>query len=248
MTQKQRAYDYLREKLIAGELSPGSRLSDIALAKEIGISRTPIREAINQLANEDLVQLVPHNGAFVKVPDEEELIELYDLRKLLETYAVKQAAGNMSEGNLRQLIEMITHMDMIIKELKNSGREAPTAAIRRRWVMTDYAFHLVLFKSCGNRKVMRIASDLRMLTQAFIFRKEDPKISPIEVMRIANKEHREVFRALESGKGDEASEVIDRHLDRAKNATLANYATVCQSTPEQEPEWLTSVRGVINNA
>src|SRR5690554_6680547 len=125
MTQKQRAYDFIREKLIAGELHPGTRLSDVALSKEIGVSRTPVREAINQLASEDLVELVPHNGAFVKVPDEQELVELYDVRQLLETYAVTRAAAQINPGNLRKLEEMIDLMDAIISQLAASGKKKP---------------------------------------------------------------------------------------------------------------------------
>src|SRR5690606_31788629 len=138
-TQKQRAYQFLREKLIAGELNPGSRLSDLALAKEIGMSRTPVREAINQLASEDLVELVPHNGAFVKVPDEREVEELYDLRQLLETFAVERAAAQIGAENLQRLESLIESMDEIIAELAVLGEEKPPAEIRRRWVMTDYA-------------------------------------------------------------------------------------------------------------
>lgn len=245
ITQKQRAYDYLREKLIAGELPPGSRLSDIGLAKEIGISRTPVREAINQLASEDLVDLVPHTGAFVKVPDEEDLVELYDLRELLETYAVARAAEKIGVENLERLKEMIDHMDSIIGELVDSGREKPSSDLRGRWVMTDYAFHLVLFKACGNRKVMRIASDLRMLTQAFIFRKDDPEVSPIDIMKQANREHRQLYNALRRGDAAKAGDVLSRHIERAKNKTLANYRAIPDRDGKREPEWLSSVREVI---
>lgn len=246
-TQKQRAYGFLREKLIAGELPPGSRLSDVALSKEIGISRTPVREAINQLASEDLVELIPHNGAFVKVPDERELIELYDLRQLLETFAVTRAASMISEENLSRIEGLIESMDTAIEELAASGSDKPTAALRHRWVMTDYAFHLVLFQSCDNRKVMRIASDLRMLTQAFIFRKDDPDTSPLEVMREANGEHRDLFHALEEGNQKRASEIIARHIERAKNKTLANRLGDSKPARKADPDWLDSVRAVINS-
>src|SRR5690606_4557639 len=212
-TQKQRAYRFLREKLIAGELPPGSRLSDLALSKEIGVSRTPVREAINQLANEHFVDLIPRAGAFVKVPDRRELADLYDLRQLLESYAVKQAAAQIQADNLKKLEEIINSMDAIIAELAAGPQPRPTPELRRRWVMTDYAFHLVLFQSCGNQKITQIAGELRMLTQAFTFRKDDPRTSPLETMRQANREHRALFEALKEGNKRRAGQIITRHLE-----------------------------------
>src|SRR5262245_15044729 len=91
-TLVQRAYEHIQEAILSGHLPAGSVVSEAVLAKSLGISRTPVGEAIRQLAREGLVQQVPRYGTIVKPIDRRELIELYEMRAALESYAAARAA------------------------------------------------------------------------------------------------------------------------------------------------------------
>src|SRR5690606_21017471 len=87
-----RAYQYLRSRLIAGDFEPGTRLLYGPIGKEIGVSATPVREAAGRLANEGLVELVPQIGAVVRTMGRDELIEVYEVREIIEPGAAAIAA------------------------------------------------------------------------------------------------------------------------------------------------------------
>ena len=103
LTLKQHAYEVIRTKILSGVLKPGSRLSDELLARELGISRSPVREAISQLASEGMVDYRPRTGAYVKGPDRCELEELYEIREPLERYAARKAAAGISPEGIARL-------------------------------------------------------------------------------------------------------------------------------------------------
>src|SRR6187402_1795812 len=102
-TRSRRSYDQIRTRLLAGEFTPGTRLDFQQLAKEIGVSTTPVREAISQLASEGLVRLVPRLGAVVPQLDREETQELYGVREAMETHAASKCATVMSSAHLAEL-------------------------------------------------------------------------------------------------------------------------------------------------
>ncbi|MCF7849436.1 MAG: GntR family transcriptional regulator, partial [Kiritimatiellales bacterium] len=112
-THAKRAYDHLRTKLLSGEFSPGSRILYGPLGKELGISATPVREAIGQLANEGFVELVPQLGAVVRRVSRDELVELYEMREALEPYAAARAAERINAGRLDELGQQLDCMDSL---------------------------------------------------------------------------------------------------------------------------------------
>src|SRR5271169_1260355 len=94
------AYEHIRKRLLSGDLAPGASLSPALLAKEIGISHTPVREAISQLESEGLVERLPRLGARVRLIDRRELEELFELRETLEADAAAWAAERISEEQI----------------------------------------------------------------------------------------------------------------------------------------------------
>jgi DNA-binding GntR family transcriptional regulator len=100
---KQRAYDHIRQKLMSGVLIGGSRISDAELAEEIGISRTPVREAIIQLETEGVIEQIPRFGSFIRMLSREELIHLYELREVLEGHNAAMAAERATPEEVRRL-------------------------------------------------------------------------------------------------------------------------------------------------
>ncbi|MCG8586726.1 MAG: GntR family transcriptional regulator, partial [Pirellulales bacterium] len=102
-TFKQRAYEHIRQGMLTGRLLPGARLSNRALANEIGASLIPVREAISQLVSEGLAEHRPRMGAFVMQVDREELAELYDLREALECHAIRRAVADLTDVDLEEM-------------------------------------------------------------------------------------------------------------------------------------------------
>ena len=97
------AYDRIREMLGRGKFPPGVRVSTQELAKQLGISRTPVREALSQLASQGLVREMPGFGVYVQLPVRQELEELYGMREILESYATSMAVKYISDGELAQM-------------------------------------------------------------------------------------------------------------------------------------------------
>ena len=102
---RQQAYDRIRELLRSGDLSPGDRVSSLGLSKRLGISRTPVREALSRLCSDGVVREVPGFGVMVHIPDEKELVELYGLREVLECYAAREAARHITNEEVVRLVE-----------------------------------------------------------------------------------------------------------------------------------------------
>ena len=107
------ATELIREAILDGRLDPGSRLKEEELARELGISRTPVREALLMLQAEGLIETVPNRGAVVRTHDAEDLIDLYQLRALLEGYAARQAAARVTDEEIGLLRESCDRFDKI---------------------------------------------------------------------------------------------------------------------------------------
>ena len=98
--RRERAYQYLHARIASGALAGGALVSELSLAREMGLSRTPVREAIRQLIMEGLVEQVPRHGTIVRIPERREVAELYEVREALESYAVAQAARRILPADL----------------------------------------------------------------------------------------------------------------------------------------------------
>jgi DNA-binding GntR family transcriptional regulator len=137
--------DRLREDILAGSLEPGAELSEVALARDFGISRGPLREALGRLASEGLVTVTPRRGAVVTQLSRREFIDAYQVREALETLAVRLAVPLMSEtevAHLRELCELMAR--------------AATGGQVRLFFDTNNSFHEALVRGSRNRKLYEL--------------------------------------------------------------------------------------------
>ncbi|MDT7919871.1 MAG: GntR family transcriptional regulator [Meiothermus sp.] len=146
---REAAYAHLRGAILAGSLLPGARISEPGLAQELGISRTPVREALQRLAQEGLVELLPGKGARVRVLSAEEVREVYDVRALLEGEAAALAAQNATEAELNRLEKLLLKLDAL-----------PAEAYAQQ-MQVDLDFHTALVEAAHNKTLARIYADLR---------------------------------------------------------------------------------------
>ncbi len=207
VTLTQQARDYIFNKLVRGELEPGQRLSNRQLAKEMGISFIPVREAIHQLASEGLIMHRPKLGAFVAVPNRQELAELYDLREALECHAVGSPAirpadidemqrQNETIGEIGQALAQATDQNVIIE-------------LNDRYAMTDAALHLTLLRAAGNTRAIKVLRDLRIMTRIFGHRRKN---RPTHTIERAYQEHANIIDALRQNDRGRARELMTAHI------------------------------------
>ncbi|MDC0935548.1 GntR family transcriptional regulator [Pirellulales bacterium] len=207
-TQREKVYDFLREKMACGELRSGTRLVNRTIASSVGTSFAPVREAICQLLSDGLVEQVPGAGAYVKLPNRREIEELLVVREELEGRAAQEAAQHISE---RQLENLQAICDQWRETLHK--RRAPdscfelTAEEIDEWIETDRRFHETIIRAANNRVLARTLGNVKLLSRIFdtmrVQEAEFQDFSPISWPRIW-REHAALVRALRRGDGAEA--------------------------------------------
>jgi DNA-binding GntR family transcriptional regulator len=215
-----RAYETLRERVVSGDLPPGTRLVNRTLAKELGISFTPVREAINQLASEGLVDYVRGGGAFVRTLDRKELAELYDLRMILEPYGAKQAALRISSEQIEDLESICSELLTIAHDLRECDDPALASDLAKRWSSNEERFHATLLEAAENRWLAKTARDLQFVSRTLTAAREMPELLSTPMVARTWKDHRSLIRFLRNGDGDGASEWMERHIRRGRDGVL----------------------------
>jgi DNA-binding GntR family transcriptional regulator len=223
-TQREIAYRHIRRKLIDGMLSSGARLSPVTLAEEIGISHTPVREAISQLESEGLVVYSAHRGAFVKNLTRRELVEVIDIRTTLECHAAAEAARRISPDQLRELDERWLDFCQIMAAIVDADNR-DMAERSAAWSLADLRFHMVLFRAAGNRLALRVIEDNRIMTLMFCRRVESPGILED---RSADHEknfqvHKDIHDAVCRRDPKAARRAMAMHMRRARKNLLDHF-------------------------
>lgn len=192
-------FNTLRSAILRGELEPGERLMEIALANKLGVSRTPIREAIRKLELEGLVVMIPRKGAEVSCITEKDLRDVLEVRSALEKLAIELACERITRQQLEDLKEKccifrkaISVSDIDITELAQK----------------DVDFHDVIFNATGNNRLIQLLGNLR--EQMYRYRLEFLKDTSTHEHLAA--EHDEIVAALENRDKKKASLLISEHI------------------------------------
>ena len=195
----------LLNRLIRGEIAPGARLKDAELAEDLGVSRTPIREALLRLEREGFISSQKHLGFSVKRLQESEIHDVYPLVRLLECSALDSAPLPCSE-KLKKLAD-----------LGSSLRVEGSDPLRR--IELDSSWHEALIEDNGNQHLMRILSDLKrlLLRYEYAFMRDDTLV----VESVA--EHNAIAKCMERGDRREAVRLLGDHWDRCTTVTLADF-------------------------
>lgn len=199
------AYEYIKERILDQRYPLGSRLREDLIAQEIGISRTPVREAINRLSVVGLVRNVPRSGVFVTELTAEEILDLIDLREALETLAIRRATSRITDQQLDDLAENLQEYEKAIMKADFS-----------RCLSLDRSFHEMIGKASNMLKLPQYLdelSDLIQITRALDCRDQ-------ETLKRALDEHKSILGALEN-RDEEASVIALRyHLARVRSRFL----------------------------
>lgn len=195
----------LREAIVAGILQPGERLMEIQLAEELGVSRTPVREAIRKLELEGFVVMVPRRGTYVADLSIKDINEVYEIRTSLDVLAAGLAAERITEEELEQmerlLVEIGEYMDKEDIE---------------RIVEVDTKFHDILYRASRNDRLVGIIFNLREQFTRF----RTVSIAYPGRQKNTLEEHRKLLEAIAQRNVDMAQQLAREHMENAEQATL----------------------------
>lgn len=207
-TATEAATDMLRNLILSGAVQSGVALRQDELAKHLGVSRTPLREALHRLTAEGLIRLDHHKGAMVATPSISELREIYELQELLECQAAKEAVVRRNERNIAQL-------RVRIKELSKAKGSLD-------WIKYNLAFHATLYEMSEKPLLVEMITQLRNRASLYInmvARSDDSR-------HRAELEHVEMVEALENGDSDLLQKLVKAHL----GATLSWVGEVIEES------------------
>lgn len=201
----------LRHLILTGEYAPNERLIEEQLAERLGVSRTPVRQALTMLEAEGLVEIIPNRGAMVCSFSVEEVWDIYDLRAVLEGYAARRAAERMEERDLNFMRDLATKME----DLAIGGAHDHEEEIRRL-VALNNEFHGTVVEASRNRRLKRLVQrtvELPLVFKAFFW------YTPHE-RAISNHYHRQLLRALESRDGERAEIIMREHIYEGRDFVI----------------------------
>lgn len=214
------AYQHIQRKLLSGAWSAGDVISEQSVAQEMGISRTPVREAIRHLEQEGVLEQVPRYGTRVKALDRQDLVELYELREALEPFAVAKAAGKMGEGDVRSLRRLCDELKQVAGELRLKGKVKPDAVMMKRLMSADMAFHHLLIRAAGNGRLMKIVAEGRLLARIFSASRQE---HDLEVIEQTLRYHGDIVDALVKGDANGARELMSQHIRASMKEALEHF-------------------------
>ncbi|HUT36396.1 MAG TPA: GntR family transcriptional regulator [Planctomycetota bacterium] len=216
----EKAYDQIQEAILVGRFPEGSVLSEATLAKELGMSRTPVSQAMDRLAADGLVQRIARYGTVVRSFTRQELTELYEVREALESFAITKAAERVVEETLTRLERYCQEMGRLADELRASGRAVLDGASLRRFLAADLAFHLLLVRTAGNARLMKLVQQTRTISRVFRMRRQQHDLRVVEG---AHRYHGRVADALRRGDVHTAREQLVEHIRASQREASEHF-------------------------
>lgn len=198
-------FETLRDAIINQVLRPGERLMEIQLAEEMGVSRTPVREAIRKLELEGFVVMLPRRGAYVAGISMKDILEVFEVRAALEALAAGLAAERITEEELEEMERQL------VKEA-----EETEANNLRSIVEIDTTFHDLLYKAARNERLIHFVN----LLQEQLHRFRSASLARPGRSKTALDEHRKIIEALADRNAKLAEELAHKHIESAEQAML----------------------------
>jgi phosphonate utilization transcriptional regulator len=197
----------IERRILQGELAPGAKLIEAALAEALGVSRGPVREAFRMLEEAGLVRQEKNRGVFVRSIPLDEAMEIFDLRAMMDEAVGRRLAEVITPEQLRQVRVMVEAMEKAVKAGDADG-----------YHLLNLEFHDKLVAFSGNRKLTAIYR--RLINELSLFRRMN--LVDARLLPISASEHRAIVKAIASGDADAAGQAMRQHVMDSKNRTLRN--------------------------
>lgn len=199
-------FNSLREAILTGKLQPGERLMEIQIAENLGVSRTPVREAIRKLEIEGLAVMIPRKGAEVAKITKKQLRDVLEVRKALEELAVQLACKRITPEEIKKL-------EQAHEEVKKMTIEQNLTEI----VRADVDFHEIIYGAADNDRLLQILHNLRQ--QMYRYRLEYLKNTDNHELIV--KEHQAILAAVKGLKEEDAMSAMRVHIDNQENGVIS---------------------------
>lgn len=196
--------DRMLQWILEGELAPGSRIIETRIARQLGTSQAPVREALRDLATLGLIEMHPYRGARVRQPDPEELIEAMELRGELEAIAARSAARLVGPETLAQM-----------RELLDAMRASAERGDAHAQAQQNSEFHTCVITASGNRTLQRMWSMLEPFARSYL----TASVPGADLHWLAER-HVAILDALQAGDPDAAADVMRTHARQAESQVL----------------------------
>jgi DNA-binding GntR family transcriptional regulator len=214
------AYIRLKERAVNFQFRPGERINEIGLSRELAVSRTPLREALNRLVTEHLIDFKPGLGFFCRELDARSVYELYELREIIELAALRKACESASDAQLKALNE-----DLLANGLSYVGKTVREVTER------DEAFHIAIAELSGNHE---LALHLAQINQRIRFIRWLDMSSRVKETK---GEHRAIMDAMLDRDTDRAADILGKHIRRRMDQIVASvkesFSNIYMAGPEE---------------
>lgn len=202
----QQVLQYILDLLLSERLVPGSRLDEQGLAKEMGVSRTPLREAIARLAEKGLIEYRPYQGNFVRIFSPDEIRGIYEVRRSLEELAIRLAVSNMTP-------ELLQEIRAVLDVLASAMDRGDITAVN----LADRQFHSLIAHASGNSTLISILDELDLQIELIrSMANQNP-----EVVLHTSLQRPQILSALETGDADTAARLLGEHIGYVCESVLA---------------------------
>ena len=195
-----RVFQKLRDDILNGKYKENDELREVAIGEELGVSRTPVREAFRQLELEGLIRIVPNKGAYVTGITSKDVEDIYMIRALLEGLCAKWATEHISEEQMQEMEE-----NVYLAEFHEQKGHAEQIA------MLDSRFHEILYEACNSKMLEHTLKDFHQ----YVYRVRKQTLAHNIRGTASNHEHRDIMEAIKEKNGDKASELAKLHMLKA---------------------------------
>lgn len=204
---KDDAYDYLKNQIVAGQITPGAVLSEREIAAALKMSKTPVKAALERLEEQGFLTISPQRGAIMRALTPREINEHYDLRIALESFVVGRIGGRLTAED-KQAIEANLAVQRRVVEHEQAWED---------WALADFEFHRTLCAALGNTEIQRIMNLQRDRFQWLVMSIADRDPS---VPAVSSAEHAAIYEAVAAGENSRACSLLERHLENGKRFLL----------------------------
>ena len=223
-TLSRQVLESVRDAILRGELAPGDAINEAEIARQLGVSRGPLREALNRLEGSQLLERWPEQGLRVVRLSRADLISLFEIRAALEGLACRRAAALISDEEIRELERIVA----------DQSRRARSPRSRSDTYSTDDDFHLIIVRASRSERLIKMLTE-DLYLQIRLYRYQSERRS-FERAMTAYDEHREIVEALRTRSPDLAAQAMSRHIEHAMAALHASAGSgLSSSTDEKAP-------------
>ncbi|MBO5113738.1 MAG: GntR family transcriptional regulator [Lachnospiraceae bacterium] len=202
-----RVFNKLREDILSGKYQDHEELKEVAIGEELGVSRTPVREAFRQLELEGLIQIVPNKGAYVTGITAKDVKDIYMIRSSLEGMCARLATENITEEQLEELEENV----YLASFHASKGHMEQMTEL-------DNRFHHILYEACDSKMLEKLLQDFHQ----YVMRIRKKTLSTKERGIASNEEHRQIMEAIKAKNPDEAQRLANMHMNNAYDNMVKN--------------------------